>query len=1694
MKQSNRILAYSALALVVMLAAFGAIAFDTSNVAYAQGTVPAAPTLTAQASTSEANTIDLTWNAVDDAESYELWAWDSEDQWQRLDGGAADPLTGTSFPHSDLTDGRTYYYQIRAINAEGGMSAWSARVNEVAGDAPARPELTATAGYEQITVSWPPVTGAVRYELYAWDRAWAQLDGGADDPLSATTYTQTGLTAGRTIYYQARAVNAGGVMSAWSAQVNATVLSAPTVSEPQTLVAASGSGEITLTWSAPASGAATGYHYRYGETGGTMGAWTGIGNVLTVEVTGLTNGTGYTFEVRAFDSAGNGPAATVSATPQGVPDAPGALSASPTVDSVTYSWSAPAGNGNAVTGYEYKHYASGGTEPTNWTPAGDVTTLTIDTLTKGTTYTFKVRALNSVGAGPVATRDETPSGKPGAPQNLTATGGRGSITLSWDAPADDGGSTIVNYRIEKYNASTTNWDLLVTVSGTTYTDNNVTIGATTEYRVRARNVNTSQPSDWATVSGIAQGQSVPGVPTKLMADRGDGSIIYTWEAPESNGGATIEKYEYRHFLTSAQPTSEWTSVSLRTRVSFTSLTANEVYSFQVRAVNVVGAGDMATAGGPAASAPSLPERFTAEADNNDPEIELEWDDPLDEGGAPLLGYHLQVKVGSDGAWTDVADFEGDDTNVLEEVTPDGLTFGETYYYRIRALNTYSTLRQSQSDRSDAQKEMLDELDWAEAQDTVAPSWPARVGGAIAGTGTEDSPDDADVMAAFANGRVTVTWTKPNDHGRPITSYRLRWRTGSTGEFPPENVVQVLAPATEYIMIGPKPADGYQFQVLAVNSLTVEDDIDTSIAGDNNDVADGVPIKWSLSSEAEDVPVVTVQPNTTDNGLTAEAAPDGKVTITWRRLTQTTGSPPVTEYTVASYDLEWIALGPPEDGTTLPDELDDEDDGWDDATTENIAAQSLIQRIIGPLPGNTNLFVRVRVVSTVGTPSGWNQLESPLTINARAPDNPELTATIIGQNIILTWNQPESNGVPIVRYELQFKKGDDGEFGDGDADTEDVITFLRRNDPTNTQVANNTDLPPVTTYSHEELDSNVSYTYRIRTVTTCNDENNGGCGTTGNGGVAVTDANRKWSAEVVATSDAGPPADPVVPGTPVLMADANDDDNEIKLTWTTPSPGSKPIVSYQIQRWDGSAWESLPTSLGPEDNEYDDTTAELGKTYYYAIRAVSLAGMGAWTQHTFPDATLEAEAPDRPVLTATVDKQSVVLSWTVPAANGAAITAYQIQVSDDGPTEATREWDNDIPANEGGETFGPAAPLALATTYTHSGLTPGRTLYYRMRAVNTMNLNTPLADRKWSDEDSAKVAPIAPSTDPTLSTPTDGNAQVVLIWTLPGPDTAPNDDNHQGTGGAVITSVEIQRWNSATLQWDDIRTHPVSLDDAADPPTAYTTTSLTHTDTDVDDGTEYNYRVRAVNEAGGGNWIMSSSTTADAAPDMPVLSAAVSGQDIVLSWAVPDDNGSPITRYEIQRFPSIDDNGVEQNVWGDDVESAGRDGLSDDVDTRLDDDPPADNNVIVPMPAGVTTHTDMGLEPGKTYFYRIRAVNAESPVRTDAEWSTEVQATTAPKAPEKMELSLAGGDQQITLTWEAPENNGSLISEFQIQRWDSVDKMWETIKDQLPASVEEYVDTGLDADTRYFYRIRAVNVGGEGAWSTLTQATTDAAAQ
>ena len=448
MKQSNRILAYSALALVVMLAAFGAIAFDTSNVAYAQGPVPVAPTLTAQA--TGADTIDLSWNDVDDAVSYDLWAWDSVDEWRQLGGGT---LTGTSYSHSPLTSGTTYYYQIRAFNSDGDPSGWSDRVNEVAGDmVPDEPVLTATAGYQQITVSWPAVTGAERYELWAWDGAWKALHVGPFAPLTATTHVHTGLTT-RTYYYQGRAVNSAGVMSAWSAQVDATVLSTPNISAPTSFSAARGNAQVTLTWGVPSGTAGLtigSYQYRYRESGETFTTWTNVANVLTVDVTGLTNGTTYDFEVRAVsttDAKGN--AASRSATPSTVPGPP-TLTAVPGYRQIILSWEPHADTGGAaISSYRFERQDDDG----NWQPritrSGSVTSWTDSGLTNAKEYTYRIFAVNVAGdsdwTSASALTLANPAQKPGAPIAVTPVLGPGMVTLSWQAPAFNGGAQILSY-------------------------------------------------------------------------------------------------------------------------------------------------------------------------------------------------------------------------------------------------------------------------------------------------------------------------------------------------------------------------------------------------------------------------------------------------------------------------------------------------------------------------------------------------------------------------------------------------------------------------------------------------------------------------------------------------------------------------------------------------------------------------------------------------------------------------------------------------------------------------------------------------------------------------------------------------------------------------------------------------------------------------------------------------------------------------------------------------------------------------------------------------------------------------------------------------------------------------------------------------------------------------------------------------
>ena len=67
----------------------------------------------------------LKWDAAANAQSYDLRVWDSVDRrWDLL----GDELADTQFSHSVVTDGRNYYYQVRARDDEGARSGWSERL------------------------------------------------------------------------------------------------------------------------------------------------------------------------------------------------------------------------------------------------------------------------------------------------------------------------------------------------------------------------------------------------------------------------------------------------------------------------------------------------------------------------------------------------------------------------------------------------------------------------------------------------------------------------------------------------------------------------------------------------------------------------------------------------------------------------------------------------------------------------------------------------------------------------------------------------------------------------------------------------------------------------------------------------------------------------------------------------------------------------------------------------------------------------------------------------------------------------------------------------------------------------------------------------------------------------------------------------------------------------------------------------------------------------------------------------------------------------------------------------------------------------------------------------------------------------------------------------------------------------------
>ena len=169
-------------------------------------------------------------------------------------------------------------------------------------------------------------------------------------------------------------------------------------------------------------------------------------------VTGLTNNVTYTFAVRAVNASGDGPASTASATPMPVPAAPVNLSATPGDGQVELIWDDP--EDDTITKYQYStdYIINGGGMGNNGGATfsdipgsqADTTAYTVTGLANGTTHTLAVRAVNDFGNG--MTSAVTALMIPAAPK-LSATAGDAQVALSWDDPGND---TITQYQVWRH--------------------------------------------------------------------------------------------------------------------------------------------------------------------------------------------------------------------------------------------------------------------------------------------------------------------------------------------------------------------------------------------------------------------------------------------------------------------------------------------------------------------------------------------------------------------------------------------------------------------------------------------------------------------------------------------------------------------------------------------------------------------------------------------------------------------------------------------------------------------------------------------------------------------------------------------------------------------------------------------------------------------------------------------------------------------------------------------------------------------------------------------------------------------------------------------------------------------------------------------------------------------------------------------
>lgn len=382
---------------------------------------------------------------------------------------------------------------------------------------------------------------------------------------------------------------------------------------------------------------------------------------------------------------------------------------------------------------------------------------------------------------------------PGAPTSLSATGYNDSdptsVGLSWLAPSNVG-SGLTQYEVQ---VSTNNSfsSPVVDHAATWATSYAVSLSYNTTYYVRVRASTSGGWGAWSSTISFVTGTTTPSAPgTPTTSAVSYTSMTVSWTAPTSDGGSAITSYTLERATNSGFTAGLTTVTGIGgTSYNVTGLAAGTTYYFRVKALNANGASSASgtkTQATIAATAPAAPGQPTFPVVGGT-SLTVSWTAPdgsstwnIISNGAIITSYRVEYSTSS--GFATFASITGI-TSLSTQVT--GLAYGQTYYFRVKAVSSAGTSVASTSN-------------------SVTTT-----------TTTPDAPSSAPTISGITQTTAAVTYTAPaGDGGTAITGYDIARATDSAFT---QSVVIAQDDVSPYTLTNLSPATTYWVRYRAKNA-------------------------------------------------------------------------------------------------------------------------------------------------------------------------------------------------------------------------------------------------------------------------------------------------------------------------------------------------------------------------------------------------------------------------------------------------------------------------------------------------------------------------------------------------------------------------------------------------------------------------------------------------------------------------------------------------------------------------------------------------------------------------------------------------------------------------------------------------------------------------------------------------------------